>query len=82
MDAFSLCVRLRDGGVKADSDHLARSLKAQFRYADKLGVRFMIVLGADEAARGAAKVKAMDGGAEEEIALDTIADYLKKRLAE
>ncbi|HSK69401.1 MAG TPA: histidine--tRNA ligase [Candidatus Limnocylindria bacterium] len=78
--AFSLCMALRDAGIRAESDHLARSLKAQFRYADKLGVRFIAVLGSDEAARGAARVKAMDGGQEEEVPLSGIADYVKRTL--
>ncbi len=79
--AFDLCIQLRNDGIKAECDHLARSLKAQFRYADKLGAAFMVILGADEMARGAAKVKAMDGGREEEVPLSDISKFIRERLA-
>ena len=46
--AFSLVRRFREAGLRADMDHQARSLKAQFKYADKLGAKYVAVLGDDE----------------------------------
>ena len=40
-------------------DHAARSLKAQFKYADKLGAPFLLIVGGDELARGAVKLRDM-----------------------
>ena len=38
----------------------ARSLKAQFKYADKLGAKYVAVLGDDEIERGVVKLRDMD----------------------
>lgn len=62
--AFSLCMTLRARGIKADMDHLSRSLKAQLRYADKLGARLLAILGGEELAKGAVKLKDMQSGQE------------------
>lgn len=76
MPAFNLCQELRGKGVKADLDHMERSLKAQFRYADKLGVRLMAIVGGDELARGHIKVKDMSSGEEQELPFPNAADEL------
>lgn len=47
----------------------ARSLKAQMKYADKLGARFTLVLGDDEIAAGKGDVKDMRTGEKTEISL-------------
>ncbi len=49
---FSLTQRLRDAGVPAEMDHQGRSLKSQFKQADKLGARYVITLGPDEVSSG------------------------------
>ena len=46
--AFELTQTLRAKGISSDMDHVGRSLKAQFKYADKLGARFVGTLGDDE----------------------------------
>jgi len=46
--AQKLCYELRVCGVKAERDLCGRSVKAQMKNADKLGARFVIVLGDDE----------------------------------
>ena len=47
-EAARLVRELREAGIKADMDHAARSLKAQFKYADKVGVSRVLVLAEDE----------------------------------
>lgn len=42
--AFTLCLQARRAGLSADFDPLGRSLKAQFRHADRLGARRVAVL--------------------------------------
>ena len=44
-------------------------MKAQFKYADKLRVRFVAVLGADELSRGEIKLRDMENGGEENVPL-------------
>ncbi len=68
-DAFKLTQALRAQGVKADSDLCSRSLKAQFKYADKLGTRLIVMVGGDEFERGNVKVRDLQTREEQEIAL-------------
>ncbi len=78
--AFGLTQRLRRFGVKADSDHMRRSLKAQLRFADKLGVKMLVFVGGDELARGNVKIKDMATGAENEVGLEEALGYIHERL--
>ena len=57
-------------------DHAGRSLKAQFKYADKVGAANVLTIGEDELAKGTAVVKSMTGGAPQEVALEA-EDILK-----
>ena len=43
---------LRLKGISAEIDHLNRSVKAQFKYADKLGAQYVAVIGGNELANG------------------------------
>ena len=62
--AFRLVQYLRTEGVKADMDHCGRSLKAQFKYANKTNARWVGVIGDDEARDGTVKLKNMENGEE------------------
>ncbi len=64
--------RLREKGVKADLDHAARSMKAQFKFAGKLGVRKVIVIAGDELEKGVVKLRDMEKSEEKEVAMDEI----------
>jgi len=66
-EAFILLTNLRRQGVSADMDYEGRSLKAQFRQADKLRAQYTIIIGPDELKRGMVKLKEMASGKEEEI---------------
>lgn len=65
--AFALVQQLRQAGIKADMDHCGRSLKAQFKYANKTGAPFTAVIGDEEAANGTVKIKRMSDGAEQTV---------------
>ena len=71
---------LRSGGVSAETDYTGRSLKAQFRYADKLRARYAMVIGSSEAESGVAEIKRLDDGTAEKISIsDTVNYILEKR---
>ena len=65
--AFRLVRDVRDGSLCAECDLSGRSLKAQMKYADKLGAKFTMVLGEDELKSGVAKIKNMQTGEQQEI---------------
>ncbi len=80
VDAFALVQSLRDAGIKADMDHTGRSLKAQFKYANKVAARLTATLGDDEVANGVVKVKNMATKVEQTIAIADIAAGVKGML--
>ncbi|MEG0742403.1 MAG: histidine--tRNA ligase, partial [Clostridia bacterium] len=68
-NAFVLAQQFRAAGLRADMDHQGRSLKAQFKYADKLGAKHMAILGEDEVQKGVVKLRDMSTKEEWETAL-------------
>ena len=57
--AFALAQECRDAGLRVEIDHQGRSLKSQFKLADKLGALHVAVLGPDELAEGACTLRDM-----------------------
>ena len=60
--ANRLASDLRGLGIRAETDLMDRSLKAQMKYADKTNARFVVVLGDNEVESGNVTVKDMSGG--------------------
>ncbi len=67
---FAIASKLREGGVAVETDIVGRGLKAQMKYADKLGARYTIVVGDSELESGQAQLKDMQTGETEDILLD------------
>ena len=67
--AFVLCQKLRALGICADTDHVGRSVKAQMKYADKVGAANVLVLGDNEISENKALIKNMKTGAQTETSL-------------
>ncbi len=68
-ETFLLARELRKAGLAVEIDHMARSVKAQLKYADKIGAAYVLVLGDNELAAREAKLKRMADGTEQTIAL-------------
>ena len=68
--ATKLVVELRNAGVFVEKDICERSLKAQFKYADKNNAKFVLTLGDDEVEAKKARIKNMQTGEEVETELD------------
>ena len=75
---FRLCTQLRAAGVLAEIDQMERSIKVQFKYADKLGVQYVAVIGESELADGAMNVKNMATGESEKVAFEAAVEYFSK----
>ncbi len=67
---FAMATKLREGGVAVACDIVGRSLKAQMKYADKIGARYTIVVGDNELETGMAQLKDMKTGETNDIRLD------------
>ena len=75
--AFCLVKSLRENGVIAELDHMDRGIKAQFKYADKIGAKYVGVIGSDELAKGIIKIKNMSDGQETEVLFENLVEFLK-----
>jgi len=67
--AARLVQKLRAENKYAVKDITGKGLNAQFKYANKIGAKFVITLGDDEIKNGVAKIKNMETGEEEEYRL-------------
>lgn len=80
MAAMKLAYTLRDEGIYAEFDHVGRSFKAQFKFADKVGARSVIVIGDSELETGEYKLKNMRDGSELTFKAENAADAVKSIL--
>ena len=74
--ALALSQRLRGAGLNVETQLEPRKLGKQFQYADRAGIRFVIVRGGDEAARGVVAVKDLRSGEQFEATEDGLAAAL------
>lgn len=74
---FALVQAVRDAGFAAEQDHQARSVKSQFKLADKLNARYVITLGGDEIASGRASLRNMATHEEQTVDLADVAALVK-----
>ncbi len=58
--AFKIVKNLRESGLEAQFDIVGRGLKAQMKYADKIGSKFTLVLGDNEIEEQKAQLKNME----------------------
>ncbi len=67
--AFFVLTKLREEGKRADMLYEKRSLKAQMRYANKVGARWVVIVGEEEYRRGMYRLKDMETGEESLVAV-------------
>lgn len=67
--AFSLVKDLRDASLHAQYDIVGRGLKAQMKYANKIGAQYSLVIGDNEIEENKANLKNMTTGEQVEISL-------------
>ena len=76
--ATKLCAILRAEGFEALSDINGRGLRAQLKYANKIGAKFTCVLGEDEVKCGILRIKNMQNGEETEVNAENIVEDFYK----
>ncbi|MGN1419113.1 MAG: histidine--tRNA ligase [Acutalibacteraceae bacterium] len=76
--AAEIVSTLRREGIFAQFDTVGRSVKAQMKYANKIGAKFTVVLGDSELESGVVKLKNMETSEESEIKLDEFeSDFMR-----
>ncbi|MEE1244374.1 MAG: histidine--tRNA ligase [Acutalibacteraceae bacterium] len=74
--ATALCNDLRADGFKVQTDICGKGLKAQMKYADKIGASFTMVLGDNELETEKANLKNMENGEITEVSLENLSEDL------
>lgn len=74
-ESFTILAGFRGAGIATDMDYQGRSLKAQMKYAGKLGVQYTVIIGEEELQRGCAVVRNMKAGTQQEAPM---ADLIKE----
>ena len=69
---ISLATKLRNNGVKTEIYLNNKKLKAKFKYADKLEIPYVIIIGEDEISANKFKLKDMTTGEEREVTFEDI----------
>ncbi len=80
-EAFRQMTRLRKS-FRVDIDFLGKSVKGQFRMADRLGVPKVLIFGKDELERGAVVVRDMSSGDEMEVRMEDLEKKLREEPVE
>lgn len=77
---FTLTAKLRGSGIKTEFDHVGKSFKAQFKYANKIDARFVAILGDEELERGEVKLKDMETGDEGYVPIAALGNRVQQIL--
>lgn len=76
--AYALVRELRQAGIVVETDYMDRSVKAQMKFANKIGARYTAVIGSDELEKGIVQLKNMEGHEQTELAIDDLKAYFVK----
>ncbi|MBQ8563694.1 MAG: histidine--tRNA ligase [Firmicutes bacterium] len=75
---LKLCRDLRAKGLSAEMDTLARNIKNQFKYANRLNAKYTVVIGENELAEGVAAVKDMAAQEQHNVKFEDLYEVLSK----
>ena len=75
--AMPLMKTLRSQGMRLERDYGSKGIKAQMKKADKLGARFVLILGDDELAENSITIKNMQSGEQGKVPLNQGEERLK-----
>ena len=79
--AVGLTAELREAGIGADRAFDGRSMKSQFKSADRSGARLALVVGEREAAEGTVTLRDLRTHDQEVVPRADVVDHVRKRLA-
>jgi histidyl-tRNA synthetase len=81
-DCLVVAKELRDAGIATEIALEGGKLGRQLKYADRAGIRFAVVMGEDELARGAVAIKDLRRGDQFEVPRDELVKSLRTELAQ
>ena len=78
--AMKLTKQMRASGIRVIIDVMERGLKAQFKYADRIGAKYVVVIGDDELAKGVFTLRDMANSAQCEVPKEELIETIQKGL--
>ncbi len=76
--ARKIVAQLRSEGIKAETDIMDRGIKAQMKYADRVGAKYVVVIGDEELQNGVVNIKNMQNGETQSYSIENLAGYFAK----
>lgn len=76
--AYEIVTQLRDQGLVVETDYLGKSVKAQMKYANKIGAKHTVIIGDNEISSHLVNIKNMDTGEVTEVKLSEIVKHFKR----
>lgn len=80
--AHEIYLSLAQSGIKAEYDYAHRSLKAQFKQANRQKARYAVIVAPEELAQNAVKIRDMETGEETLVPVKEVSDRLKAMMEE
>jgi histidyl-tRNA synthetase len=79
-EAVRIAHQLRTNGIQVDKDYQGRKIKAQFKSADRLQAKYVLVLGENELEKKAINVRVMETGDQVEVPIAELVQYMNEKL--
>ncbi|RST57333.1 histidine--tRNA ligase [Siminovitchia terrae] len=73
-----LLQELRRAGLSAEKDYMGRKMKAQFKAAERVNAKYVLIIGEEELEKGTAVIKNLQTGEQENVSLDNIVEILNR----
>lgn len=80
-EAVQLMHTLRSNGIQVDKDYQGRKMKSQFKTADRLQAKYVIVVGDDELQKQVVHIRHMDTGEQAEVSIDKVVSTMQKKVS-
>ena len=74
--SMNLLTKLRHGGLICETDFFSRPLKGQFKQAERVNPKFIIIMGDDELSQNVVNVKNTKAGTQETVSINDVYHYL------
>lgn len=78
--AYKIVTELRMAGIIVETDYMDRSVKAQMKYANKIGAAHTMIIGADEIKDGKAMIKNMETHEQALTDLDKVKEFFLEEM--
>ncbi|MDK2823141.1 MAG: histidyl-tRNA synthetase [Clostridia bacterium] len=78
--AFRLAMQLRKKGISVEKDYLDKSLKAQMKTADRLNVKYTLIIGEEEFEKNQVTIRNMATSQQNKIPISDIISYIERSL--